>query len=104
MNAKILYYLLENTSKNIKKKYLKLAIDATGLHIEDGSYHYHKELGETAKIRKNVKLSAAIDTQTQLVTAVKIRKSKASDTIDFKGLVKKTAKAKPIKIVVAERL
>lgn len=103
IKANILYYLLEDGTSNISKRHLKLAVDATGLHVEDGSYHYRKRLGKTSKTRKNVKLSAAIDTQTQLITAVKLRKSKANDTIDFKGLVKKTAKAKKVKIVVADK-
>jgi hypothetical protein len=99
----ILYYLLADCSKQIKKKSFKLAIDATGLHVEDGSFHYRKRLGLSTKKRKNVKLSAAVDTQTQLVTAVKLRKSKAGDNKDFIGLVMKSAKIKPIKIVVADK-
>ena len=103
LKSEILYYLLADCSKQINKKSLKLAVDATGLHIEDGSFSYRKRLGISTKTRKNVKLSACIDTQEQLVTAVKIRKSKAADTKDFIGLVQKTAKVKPVKIVVADK-
>ncbi len=103
IKADIIYYLLADCGRQIKKKELKLAIDATGMHIEDGSFHYRKRLGLSSKTRKNVKLSAAIDTQTQLVTAVKIRKSKASDNKDFICLVKKSAAIKKIKIVVADK-
>lgn len=103
LKANILYYLLADCGKQINKKALKLAIDATGLHVEDGSFSYRKRLGIPTKARKNVKLSACIDTQTQLVTAVKLRKSKTADTKDFIGLVQKTAKVKPIKIVVADK-
>ena len=103
INANILYYLLKNCGKQIKKKKLKLAVDATGLHLEDGSFHYRKRLGLSSKTRKNVKLSACIDTQTQLITAVKLRKNPAGDNKDFIALVKKSAKIKPIKIVVADK-
>jgi len=103
LKAEIIYYLLEDCAANIKKNKLKLAVDATGLHIEDGSFHYRKRLGLPSKTRKNVKLSAAIDTQTQLVTAVKLRKSKAHDNNDFIAVVQKSADAKPVKIVVADK-
>lgn len=103
LKAEIIYYLLEDCTGNVKKNKLKLAVDATGMHIEDGSFHYRKRLGLPSKTRKNVKLSAAIDTQTQLVTAVKLRKSKAHDNKDFIMLVRKSATAKPIKIVVADK-
>lgn len=103
IKTEILYYLLADCSNKVDKKKLKLAVDATGLHVEDGSFSYRKRLGISTKTRKNVKLSACIDTQAQLVTAVKIRKSKAHDNKDFISLIQKTAKIKPIKIVVADK-
>ncbi len=103
LKARILYFLLEDASSKIKKKHLRLAIDATGLHLEDGSFHYRKRLGMSSKTRKNIKMSVAIDTQTQLITAVKLRKNPAGDNKDFITLVKKSAKTKPIKIVVADK-
>lgn len=103
VSAEILYYFLEDCGSNIPKKYLKLAVDSTGLHVEDGSFHYRQRLGLSTETRKNVKLSAAVDTQTQIVTAVKLRKSKANDNKDFIPLVKKSAKVKPVKIVVADK-
>jgi len=103
LKAEILYYLLADCGKQISKKTLKLAVDATGLHVEDGSFSYRKRLGLSTKTRKNVKLSACIGTQVQLVTAVKIRKSKAHDNKDFIGLIQKIAKVKPVKIVVADK-
>ena len=103
IKANIIYFMLEDATRKIKKQKLKLAIDATGMHIEDGSFHYRKRLGLTSKTRKNVKLSAAIDTQTQLITAVKIHKSNSADNNDFIPLVQKSAQSKPIKIVVADK-
>lgn len=103
IKANMIYFILEDATSKIKKQKLKLAIDATGLHIEDGSFHYRNRLGLSSKTRKNVKLSAAIDTQTQLVTAVKIRKSNSADNNDFKKLVQTSARNKPIKIVVADK-
>lgn len=103
LKADIIYYLLADCGTQISKKTLKLAIDATGMHVEDGSFSYRKRLGLSTKTRKNVKLSACIDTQSQIVTAVKLRKNKSADTKDFIGLVQKTAKIKPVKIVVADK-
>lgn len=85
------------------KKKLDLGIDATGYHLEDGSYHYRKRLGKACKTRKNIKLSIAVDTEKQLIVASKIRKSKAHDNKDFILLVKKSSKIKPIKIAVADK-
>ena len=103
LKADIVYYLLADCGKQINKRKLELAIDATGVHVEDGSFSYRKRLGLSTKTRKNVKLSACIDTQSQIVTAVKLRKSRAADTKDFIGLVQKTAKVKPVSIVVADK-
>ncbi|MDP2907281.1 MAG: transposase [Nanoarchaeota archaeon] len=97
LKAEILYYLLADCGNQVNKKKLKLAIDATGLHVEDGSFHYRKRLGLSSKTRKNVKLSACIDTQTQLVTAVKLRKSKAHDNKDFITLLRNQHKSNQLK-------
>lgn len=56
-----------------------------------------------AENTKECELSAAVDTQAQIVTAVKTRKSKAHDNKDFKGLVQKSAKIKQINIVTADK-
>lgn len=103
LQANIMYYLLSDCGNLITEKQLRLAVDATGLHVEDGSFHYRKRCGLTTKTRKNVKLSACIDTNSQIVTSVKIRKGDAGDNRDFIGLVKKSAKIKPVKIVVADK-
>jgi len=103
LSAKLIYYLLADCGRQVKQSKLKLAVDATGLHLEDGSFHYRKRLGLTTKARKNIKISACIDTQAQIVTAAKIRKDKANDTLDFIGLVKRSAKVKPVRIVVADK-
>lgn len=103
IKARIIYFMFEDNGKQINKINLKLAVDATGVHLEDGSFHYRKRLGLPSKTRKNIKLSAAIDTQTQLVTAVKLRKSKAHDNKDFITLLRKSSAIKPIKIVVADK-
>lgn len=86
-----------------RKKKLNLGIDATGMHVEDGSFHYRKRLGNACKVRKNVKLSIAVDTDKQLITASKIRKGKTHDNKDFMSLVKKSHKMKQIRRVSADK-
>lgn len=103
INTKILHLLLGRTIFLTRKKKLCLAIDATGFHVEDGSYHYRKRLGKQARIRKNIKLSIAVDTDKQLALAARIHKSKTHDINDFAPLLKKAAKIKPCKIVVADK-
>ncbi|MCD6371559.1 MAG: transposase, partial [Candidatus Aenigmarchaeota archaeon] len=103
IKSSLLEKLIGKTISFTKKKKLKLGVDATGFHIEDGSFYYRKRVGLSSKTRKNVKLSAAIETDKQLVIATKIRKSTAHDNIDFKPLVKKASKIKQIKIVVSDK-
>lgn len=86
-----------------RRKKTDVGVDATGYHLEDGSYHYRKRLGNQAKVRKNLKLSIAADTKKQLILAVRIRKSKAHDTRDFLPLIKESSKIKPIIIVSADK-
>lgn len=99
----VLHHLLGDCTLLTGKQKLKVAIDATGFHVEDGSYHYRKRLGKQAKVRKNVKLSIAVETDKQIVLAARVRKSKAHDTKDLKPLLIKTAHIKPCAIVVLDK-
>jgi len=86
-----------------RRKKVDIGVDATGYHIEDGSYHYRKRLGKSSKVRKNVKLSISVDTQKQLILASKVRKSKAHDNLDFIPLVNRSQKIKPVRRAVGDK-
>lgn len=90
IKANILEQIIIETIKLTNNKNLETAIDATGFQLEDGSYSYMKRIGTATKKRKNLKLSGCVDTKKHLFLAVKIRKSNAHDSKDFKPLILKT--------------
>ena len=71
-----------------------VAVDATGFELESKSFYYRnidKQLfpGFMRKTKRYMKLSIAIDTDTQQIMTYKIRKKLRHDTLDFKHLLKK---------------
>lgn len=103
VKCKMLSTLLGSCINLTRKKKTNLGIDATGYHLEDGSYHYRKRLGKRAKVRKNLKLSIVAETDKQLILAAKIRKNSSHDNRDFLPLVKKASNIKPVKIISADK-
>lgn len=103
MKSTILHQLLGECILLTHAKRLKIAIDATGFHVEDGSYHYRKRLGKQAKVRKNVKSSIVVETDEQIVLAAKFRKNKRHDVKDFPVLLKKARAITECVIVVADK-
>ena len=92
IETNILEEIIIETIKLTKNKNLETAIDSTGFQLEDGSYSYMKRIGTAMKKRKNLKLSGCVDTKKHLFLAIKIRKSNAHDSKDFKPLILKTKK------------
>lgn len=89
IETKVLEEIIIETIKLTNNKNLETAIDSTGFQLEDGSYSYMKRIGTATKKRKNMKLSGCVDTKKHLFLAVKIRKSNAHDSKDFKPLILK---------------
>lgn len=92
IETKTLEKIIIETIRLTSNKKIETAIDSTGFQLEDGSYSYMKRIGTATKKRKNLKLSGCVDTQKHLFLAVKIRKSNAHDSRDFKPLILKTKK------------
>jgi len=88
--------------KSSRKKKSCIAIDATGFENHHASKHYCKTINLKFSRRKYIKLSIAIDTQTQLICAQKTRIAPAHDTKDFIPLLKKI-KGTKIKMVFADK-
>lgn len=94
---------IENLIHNISKaKNTLIAIDATGFENHHASRHYCRTIMMRFSRRKYVKLSVAIDTQTQLICTQKSRIAPANDTKDFIPLLKKI-RGNKIKIVCADK-
>lgn len=92
IETRTLEEIIIKTIELTKNRNVETAIDSTGFQLEDGSYSYMKRIGTATKKRKNLKLSGCVDTKKHLFLAVKIRKSNAHDSKDFKLLILKTKK------------
>jgi len=84
LKPEILSSLLCNKKANI------VAVDATGFQTNHMSYHYANawHFQDKRKRRRYLKLTIAIDTNTQYVMSNKIRLSPRNDTIDFVSVLK----------------
>jgi hypothetical protein len=67
-----------------------VAVDASGFQTNHMSYHYANQWNsqDKRKHRRYLKLTIAIDTNTQYIMANKIRLSPRNDTIDFMSVLK----------------
>jgi len=72
------------------KKANIVAVDASGFQTNHMSYHYANvwHFQDKRKYRRYLKLTIAIDTNTQYIMANKIRLSPRNDTIDFVSVLK----------------
>lgn len=75
------------------KQACKVAVDSTGFELESRSYYFRKIdknllSNFSRKTKRFMKLSIAIDTDTQLILSHKIRRGPRNDNIDFKILLK----------------
>ena len=82
-------------------RHIFTGIDATGFKITHASEYYTNR----AKLRKKyAKLSIGADVIKQIICKVKIRRAPAKhDNIDFKPIVTRIAKIKPLSVVVADK-
>ena len=73
-----------------KKKVTMSAIDASGFETSYMSYHYANVWNrqDKRKHRRYLKLSIAIDTDSQYILSQKIRLGPRNDTIDFESVMK----------------
>jgi hypothetical protein len=82
----------------------KVAIDATGISLDNASKHYCKRIGVTYKKRPFLKCSFVVDIDTYIILFSKNRKKTRHDTIDAKPLIKRIAKHyKDIEVFYADR-
>jgi hypothetical protein len=78
--------------KKLVKNPKKVAIDATGISLDNASPHYCKRIGRPYKKRPFMKTTFLVDIEQYIILLCKMRKKTRHDTIDAKPMVKKTAK------------
>jgi len=78
-------------SKYIKQPE-KVAIDGTGISLDNASPHYCKKIGKKYHKRPFLKLSVIIEIKHYLILQFKVRKKARHDLIDAYPMVKKLAK------------
>ena len=70
----------------------KVAIDGTGISLDNASPHYCKRIGKSYKKRPFLKLSVIVEIKHYLILQFKVRKKVRHDVIDAYPMVKKLAK------------
>jgi len=78
--------------KTLFQRPKKVAIDATGISLDNASPHYCKRIGLSTKKRPFMKLSMIVDIVHYTILACKSRKKARHDVLDAKPLVKKLSK------------
>jgi len=78
--------------KKLIPKPKKVAIDATGISLDNASPHYCKRIGLSVKKRFFMKTTFVVDIETYIILLCKTRKGHRHDTKDAKPLIKKLAK------------
>lgn len=100
--AKILNKLIIAFKKLIPKP-RKVAIDATGISLDNASSHYCKRIGLPIKKRPFMKTTFIVDIEDYIILLCKMRKGHRHDTIDAKPLIKKLAQHYEPEIFYADR-
>lgn len=70
----------------------KVAIDGTGLSLDNASPHYCKRIGKPYQKRPFLKLSVIVEIKHYLILQFKVRKKARHDIIDARPMVRKLAK------------
>ena len=89
--------------KKIIPKPKKVAIDATGITLDNASQHYCKRIGLKTKKRPFMKTTFVVDIETYIILLCKTRKKARHDTKDAKPMIKKLSKHYKPNIFYADR-
>ena len=81
----------------------KVAIDATGINLDNASPHYCKRIGLKVKKRPFMKTSFLVDIETYIILLCKMRKKARHDTKDAKPQIIKLSKHYKPEIFYADR-
>ncbi len=89
--------------KQLIPKPKKVAIDATGISLDNASPHYCKRIGLPFRKRPSMKTTFIVDIETYIILLCKVRKGHANDTKEAKPMIKNLAKHYKPKIFYADR-
>jgi len=89
--------------KRLIPKPQKVAIDATGVSLDNASSHYYKRIGKSFKKRSFMKTSFIVDIENYFILLCKMRKKSRHDTKDAKPLIKKLSKHYKPEILYGDR-
>jgi len=81
----------------------KVALDATGITLDNASSHYCKRIGVNYKKRQFMKTTFVVDIENYIILLCKMRKKTRHDTKDAKPLIKKLSKHYKPDILYADR-
>ena len=81
----------------------KVAIDSTGISLDNASPHYCKRIGLPFKKRPFMKASFIVDIESYIILLCKARKKSRHDTIDAKPMIKKLAESYQPNVFYADR-
>jgi len=93
-NKKLPNFILEKlvlAFKILIPKPKKVAIDSTGISLDNASPHYCKRIGLPYAKRPFMKTSFIVDIENYIILLCKQRKKRRHDTIDAKPMIKKLA-------------
>ena len=94
---------LVSSFKKIICKPKKVAIDATGISLDNASKHYCKRIGVSYKQRPFLKTTFIVDIEQYIILMAKTRKKPRHDTIDAKPMIKKLSEEYNPEIFYADR-
>ncbi len=81
----------------------RVAIDATGISLDNASLHYCKRISKKIGMRPFMKTTFIVDVETYIILLCKQRKKSRHDTIDAKPMIKKLSKYYKPDIFYADR-
>lgn len=91
------------TFKHLIPKPKKVAIDATGISLDNASPHYCKRISKLFKKRPFMKTTFIVDIEQYFILLCKMRKKARHDVVDAEPLIRKLAKHYEPKIFYADR-
>ncbi len=89
--------------KHIIPEPKKVAIDATGITLDNASLHYCKRIGKLTKRRPFMKTTFIVDIDNYFILLVNMRKKSRHDVIDANLMIRKLAKHYKPDILYADR-
>lgn len=89
--------------KKLIPKPKKVAIDATGISLDNASPHYCKRIGLPTKKRPFMKTTFIVDIENYFILLCKMRKKTRHDTIDAKPAIRKLSKHYKPEVFYADR-